>query len=213
MSAVWIALLGVTWVAIVLLTLAVAGLLRQLRELRAALAPATRVIGADLYDEVPPVKVGDVRLEGPMLLVFHEPGCATCADVERALRALAGEAPEARLVSAQPRDAAVVAGVPVVALEDLPPRLRPAAVPAVVGISREGAVCAVGRPSTLAELREAADATAGAVMVSGPGARRAMSWGACVPYWESERRRASSVATMANAASPPTTSSGSSGSA
>jgi hypothetical protein len=189
-TTVWIVSMVLAWVVIVLLTVAVLSLLRQLGELRSMLAPSPRVIGAQLYDEVP--------LEGPVLLVFHEPG----DEVERALRALAVEAPAARLVSVTPH-----------AVEDLPAALRPATLPALAGISREGAVCAVGQASTLAGLREAAEATAGAVMLSGPGARRAMSWGVCVPYWESDRRRASSAATMASAVSPPTTSSGSSGSA
>lgn len=213
MSTVWIVSLVLAWVVIVLLTVAVVSLLRQLGELRTGLAPVPMVVGAQLYDQVPPVDLGGVTLAGPLLLVMHQAGCPTCADVERALTALAGEAPEARLVSVQPGGAGVAVAVPVVALDDLPPMLRPAALPALVGISREGAVCAVGQASTLSELREAADATAGAVMTSGPGARRAMSWGACVPYWEAARRRASSVPNMASPASPPATSSGSSGSA
>jgi hypothetical protein len=217
MSTVWIVSLVLAWVMIVLLTVAVVSLLRQLGELRAGLAPAPGVVGAQLYDQVPRVELptagGTLALAGPMLLVMHQRGCPTCADVERALDALAGEAPEARLVSVQPGRPAAAVGVPVVALEDLPPMLRPAAIPALVGISREGAVCAIGQASTLSELREAADATAGAVLTSGPGARRAMSWGACVPYWEAARRRASSVPNIASAASPPATSSGSSGSA
>jgi hypothetical protein len=71
-----------------------------------------------------------------------------------------------------------------VAAEDLPAALRPAALPALVGISREGLVCAIGQASDYAQLREAAEATAGAMMSGAPGSRRLTRWGACAPYFE-----------------------------
>ncbi len=68
--------------------------------------------------------------------------------------------------------------MPVVAAEDLPPALQPAALPALVGIGRDGRVCAIGQASGYAQLREAAEATAGA---TGRG-RRLTSWGVSAPY-------------------------------
>jgi hypothetical protein len=194
MSTVWIVSLVLAWVVIALLSVALVSLLRQFGELRALIAPteAPRVVGAELYDEVARVEVptldgGRLALEGPLLLVGHAPGCATCGDVERALAALAGEA-NVVSVLALSRDAAAAhptpRGLTAVAADDLPAALRPTALPALVGISREGVVCAIGQASEYAQLREAAEATAGAMTAAGPGSRRLTSWGACVPYWE-----------------------------
>jgi hypothetical protein len=66
----------------------------------------------------------------------------------------------------------------VVAAEDLPAALRPTALPALVGISRDGRVCAIGQASGYAHLREAAATTAGAAT----GGRRLTSWGVSAPY-------------------------------
>ena len=149
---------------------------------------------------------GRLALAGPLLLVAHQPGCATCGDVERALASLAAEA-HVVSVLALPRAAAAAhpspPGVPVVAAEDLPAALRPAALPALVGISGDGRVCAIGQASGYAELREAADATTGATTRAAAadvvGLRRR--------YW------IAALSSQATPASPPATSSGSSGSA
>jgi hypothetical protein len=183
MSAVWIVSLVLAWVVLALLTAVVLSLLRQFGDLRALLETgrAPGIVAAELHDEVAPVQVptvdgGRLALAGPLLLVAHQPGCATCGDVERVLASLAAEA---RVVSvlALPRAAAAAhpspPGVPVVAAEDLPAALRPAALPALVGISGDGRVCAIGQASGYAELREAADATTGATTRG----RRLTSWG------------------------------------
>ncbi len=199
MSTVWIVSLVLAWVVIVLLTVALVSLLRQFGQLKALIAPAEapRVVAADLYDEVARVEVptlagGRLALEGPLLLVAHQPGCATCGDVERDLAALAAEA-NVVSVLALPRAAAAAhptpSGLTAVAAEDLPAALRPAALPALVGISREGLVCAVGQAADYAQLREAAEATAGAMMAGAPGSRRLTRWGACAPYFESAPTR------------------------
>jgi hypothetical protein len=199
MSAVWIVSLVLAWVVIVLLTVALVSLLRQFGQLKALIAPAEapRVVAADLYDEVARVEVptlagGRLALEGPLLLVAHQPGCATCGDIERDLAALAAEA-NVVSVLALPRAAAAAhptpPGLTAVASEDLPAALRPAALPALVGISREGLVCAVGQAADYAQLREAAEATAGAMMAGAPGSRRLTRWGACAPYFESAPTR------------------------
>jgi hypothetical protein len=71
-----------------------------------------------------------------------------------------------------------------VAAEVLPAALQPTALPALVGISREGLVCAIGQASEYGELREAAEATAAAMMTGARGSRRVTSWGACAPHWD-----------------------------
>jgi len=183
MSAVWIVSLVLAWVVLALLTVVVLSLLRQFGELRALLEPGRNpgVVAAELHDEVEPVAVpavggGTVVLEGPLLLVAHQPGCATCGDIEPALALLAEEA-NVVSVLALPRAAAAAhrspPGVPVVAAEDLPLALRPAALPALVGIGRDGRVCAIGQAAGYAQLREAAEATTGATTRG----RRLTSWG------------------------------------
>ncbi|MGI8623520.1 MAG: hypothetical protein ACR2NB_08540, partial [Solirubrobacteraceae bacterium] len=74
--------------------------------------------------------------------------------------------------------------VATVTMDALPEDLRPASVPAVVGIARDGVVCVTGRPRTVEELREAAHATAGAVLTGVPGSHRVTRWGACAPFFD-----------------------------
>ena len=102
----------------------------------------------------------------PTLLVVHQPGCSTCEGIEPALEELAGGVP-ARIVSVLGLNTADAAdhlasrpasSVPVIAVEDLPPALMPESVPALIAIAREGVVCALGTPTTLENLREAAHA-------------------------------------------------------
>jgi hypothetical protein len=148
------------WVLITLLLIAALRLRRQAHRLRAA--PGPRVVAARLYDPVEPFTVGGLRLGGertrPALLV---------AGLEDAVAAL----------SDLDVDVVSVRG------DELPPALRPRTKPAVVGIAREGAVCVLGTPRDAAELREAARATAGAMLAGAPGSQRTLTWGASAPFW------------------------------
>lgn len=187
MSPVWIVSMVLAWVVIALLCAVVLSLLRQLGELRARLAvldpfaaTSDRVIDAPLHAPVDPfvadaagepLVLGGER-DDPVLLVVYEPGCAGCAGVEAALTALAAEPEPGCLVVAVAE--AGTAPVPRIALRDLPPALRPDSVPAVIGLAREGVVCAVGRAVAEADLRAAARACAGAAQgrrASGAAAR------------------------------------------
>ena len=188
MSPVWIVSMVLAWIVIALLCAVVLSLLRQLGELRgrlAALDPfaaaADRVVDAALYAPVPPFVIdagGEPLVLGgerdqPALLVVYEPGCDSCRGIEAAL-------------AAEPEPDCML--VPVTDAGDLPPDLRPHSVPAAIGIAREGVVCVLGRPTTEAELREAAQACAGAVIGPDTGARRRTAWGTCAPFWEPASR-------------------------
>ena len=174
MSDVWIVSMVLAWVVIVLLVAVVLSLLRQLGVMRALIGagPERR------YDDIAPARLYDPvdRFAGePTLLVFHQPGCAGCEEIPDALAALERDpAVETRLVS--------VTGD----RHDLPPELASESTPAVIGISREGVVCVLGRPETLAHLREAAEAVAGAIVVA-PGSQRLMEWGVTTPFYELSR--------------------------
>jgi hypothetical protein len=203
-SDVWVVSVVLAWVVIVLLVAVVLSLLRQLGALRAligtgAAATFDDVADVRLYDEVEPFTVtaldGSVLTIGgegpPTLLVFHQPACAECEAIPAALEAL--DAGATRLVGVLTLDHAAAArhvspGVPTLAVDDLPPRLRAFSTPAVIGIAREGVVCALGRAQTEQQLREAAHAVDGAVVVAGPGSQRLTGWGACAPFWDRDER-------------------------
>jgi hypothetical protein len=171
MSDVWIVSMVLAWVVIALLVAVVLSLLRQLGVIR-ALIGATPAAG---YDDVAPVALYDEadHFGGePTLLVFHQDGCAGCEEIPAALAALERDAGvEARIVS--------VSGQ----ADHLPRELRAHSTPAAVGVSREGLVCVLGRPETLEQLREAATAVAGAIVVS-PGSQRVTGWGVTAPFYE-----------------------------
>jgi hypothetical protein len=50
-------------------------------------------------------------------------------------------------------------------------------------VAREGIVAALGGPSTLDALREAAAIADGAVLIGAPDSIRATGWGTAVPAW------------------------------
>lgn len=132
----------------------------------------------------------------PALLVVHGPGCMSCAGIEDALLQLTGDDPDAEPV----RVLSVLAlgeryavrhledhplhGVPTVRFDDLPDALKPESTPALVGIAREGIVCALGRPAGLDDLREAVQACDEAVLLGAPDSVRITDWGETVPFWE-----------------------------
>jgi hypothetical protein len=158
---VWLILAALAWAAIGALALA-ALRLRAARE-RLLVPAGPRVVPARLYDPVPPFSVGGRALGGerdrPALLV---------AGLDAEAAALAAEV-----------DVDVVA----ITGAELPTALRPRTVPAVVGIAREGAVCVLGSPRDLDQLREAARAAAGAMLAGAPGSQRTLAWGATAPFW------------------------------
>jgi hypothetical protein len=186
-STVWVVSAVLCWAVVALLVAVVLSLLRQTAELRLRLdeldggelfeAPDD---DARLHDLVPAAAVpsvdadaGTITLGGlqdrPALLVFHSPGCAGCVGLEEAVAALAAEAPEARVVSVlalREDDAAAHAadhplpGVPTVSVDRLPTALRRPSTPSMLGLSRDGSVALLGRPSGLDDLRRAAQATA-----------------------------------------------------
>jgi hypothetical protein len=176
-SDVWIVSMVLAWIVIALLVAVVLSLLRQLGALRLMVGagPGRR------YDDVAEVRLYD-PVEGfggePTLLVFHQRGCVGCEEIPAALETLAADAStQVRIVSVEDAGA------------DLPSELRAHATPAVIGVAREGVVCVLGRANTLPQLREAAEAVAGAIVVS-PGSERLMEWGVCAPYWELSREGA-----------------------
>lgn len=150
MSPVWVVSSVLAWIVIVLLVVVVLRLLRMLGALQAALEPTTQ-----LYDEVD-------GFEAPTLLVVHQPGCSGCEHIPAALGALADDP---------------TVEVDVIAVPDpgaLPGALRPATLPAAIGIC-DGLVVALSQARTLADLRAAAAATSEAAAASPATASRGSS--------------------------------------
>jgi len=66
------------WVAILILTLAMAGLLRQVRTLSSNRTPQ-RQLGPSIGTEAPPLHPGDEPRPGvPTVALFLDPGCESC---------------------------------------------------------------------------------------------------------------------------------------
>jgi hypothetical protein len=211
-STVWIVSLVLAWVVIALLVASMVVLLRHLGELRAQVAAGVTAAPAgptevELYDPVDPVELaflhdggrpaaavplGGVAQDEPLLLVVHAPGCESCEGIEEALEALVREDPPTRVLSvlALREDAArghledrPLDGVPTVRWDDLPEPLRPETTPGLIAVAAGGTVAALGSPTTLADLREAAHVAANAVLVAGPDSIVATGWGHAVPAW------------------------------
>lgn len=139
-----------------------------------------------------PIALGGPTQTEPLVLVVHAPGCESCDGIEEALDALAHEGSPARLVSvlAVREDSArdhledrPLDGVPTVAWDDLPLPLRPETTPALVAVAAGGTVAALGSPTSLADMHEAAQIAAHAVLVAGPDSIRVTGWGHAVPAW------------------------------
>lgn len=150
MSTVWVVSAVLSWVVIALLVVLVLRLLRMLGALQATLAPDLQ-----LYDEV-------AGYDEPTLLVVHQPGCAGCEPIPAAIEALRDD-PTVELDVVDVADPGA-----------LPERLRPASVPAAIGID-DGLVVVLAQPRSLADLREAAYSTSAAAAARPPTASRGSS--------------------------------------
>ena len=235
MSTGWVAAFAVGWVVLVLLVAVVLVLVRQVAELRerldAAEAPGSGFAaegwddapaGIALYDRVPEFRAtllddgrgagarGEVRLGGdvdvPAVLVFHSPGCMSCAGIEttleRAAATLGASLAEVRVLSVLAIDDRpaerhlrehALSGVASVRYDDLPASLHPDATPTLVGIGRGGLVTAVGQPRTAADVVEAARACDAPVLTADTDAVRVTEWGQTVPFWEDPSELADAV--------------------
>lgn len=94
------------WGCLVLLTLAMAGMLRQLRELQAEVAR----IGTPGWRGSTGRQVAGLAGTEPVLLLVLDPGCSFCATVHEPFTRLAGEHPGTRFEVLSPHDGWAGAG-------------------------------------------------------------------------------------------------------
>lgn len=88
------------WICLVVLTLAMAGMLRQLRELQAEVAQ----LGAPPWGGAAGRRVATLAGEGPLVLLVLDPGCGFCDEVHEPFTRLAGEHPGTRFEVLSPHD-------------------------------------------------------------------------------------------------------------
>lgn len=97
------------WGCLVILTLAMAGILRQLRELQAEVAQlgAPQLTASQLataqWRGGTGRRVGELAGPGPLLLLVLDPGCSFCDTVHAPFTQLAGEHPGTRFEVLSPR--------------------------------------------------------------------------------------------------------------
>jgi hypothetical protein len=80
------------WACLVLLTLGLAGMLRQLRELQAEVAQ----LGVPQWDGRGGRRVARLAGKGPLILLVLDPGCSFCDTVHVPFTRVAGEYPDTR---------------------------------------------------------------------------------------------------------------------
>ncbi|MDQ4009947.1 MAG: hypothetical protein M3228_04460 [Actinomycetota bacterium] len=88
------------WACLAVLTLAMAGMLRQLRELQAEAAQR----GAPQQHAMVGRRVPELAGAGPLLLLVLDPGCSFCDTVHEPFARLAREHPGTRFEVLSPRD-------------------------------------------------------------------------------------------------------------
>ncbi|MGH3855943.1 MAG: hypothetical protein ACRDR6_21130 [Pseudonocardiaceae bacterium] len=87
------------WGCLAVLTLAMAGILRQLRELQAEVAQ----LGAPPWRAAAPRRVPALAGPAHLVLLVLDPGCGFCDTVHEPFTRLAGEHPDARFEVLSPR--------------------------------------------------------------------------------------------------------------
>jgi hypothetical protein len=87
------------WGCLAVLTLAMAGILRQLRELQAEVAQ----LGASPWRTATGRRVAELSGAGPLMLLVLDPGCSFCDALHEPFTRLSGEHPGARFEVLSPR--------------------------------------------------------------------------------------------------------------
>jgi hypothetical protein len=170
MSGIWVVSTLLQWLVITLLSVIVVALLRQHGRGVAGGEPAPRAGMAVAARLVPHASDPGRTLTiggAPQLLVIYSSTCTPCASTQQAVEEIAatGQVAGSELVAvlADSRGSAldylatgVLAGLPVVLLEDLPAELFPGSTPSAVALTADGHIAEVGRPHGRADLAEMA---------------------------------------------------------
>lgn len=90
--SVMTAAMVLAWACLIILSLAMAGMLRQLRELQAEVAH----LGAPRWSDNTLRQVRELAGEGPLLLLILDPGCSSCDAVHKPFSQLSAVYPSTR---------------------------------------------------------------------------------------------------------------------
>ncbi|MDB6123857.1 MAG: redoxin protein [Pedosphaera sp.] len=194
------------WAMILVLSLLVFSLMRQLGELTLRLngeakEPAETYAPFSKVPEsmVPLVNGGTYQFGGaqptPSMVVFFSPECSACALLPEALRDFTSKVSRTEVnllvVIRVGRPAAQkyiegqgLAGVAIAVEEDIPEQLKPGRAPFGVSFTNSGLVAARGKPKALAHLLQMAQAAQTMDEAAPSHSIRTHEWGESAPYWE-----------------------------
>jgi hypothetical protein len=206
MNAIWITSMVLQWAMILVLSLLVFSLMRQLGELTLRLngeaqEPAESYAPFSKVSEsvVPLVNGGTFQFGGaqttPSMVVFYSPECSACALLPEALRDFTSKVSrtEVNLLVVirigrpdAPRyiEGQGLTGVAIAVEEDIPLQLKPGRAPFGVSFTNSGLVAARGKPKALTHLLQMAQAAQTMDEAAPTNSLRAHEWGESAPYWE-----------------------------
>jgi len=209
MNGIWITSMVLQWAVILILSVLVLSLMRQLGDRSpgpAAEQDPEKIFPpfSDLPESVVPlINRQDFRFGGteapPGLIVFFSLKCGACEQLPEAIRGLMGNLPSpdfqllAVLKRATHEEAIAfireksLESVPVALDQNFPPHLNPGGAPFAAAVAQGGKVAARGRPKTLQHLREMAHAAQHFAHMAPDHSRRSHEWGESAPYWVPEQ--------------------------
>lgn len=195
------------WVMILMLSLLVLSLMRQLGE-RAQPASAEKNPD-EIFNPFSEMAEHSVTLlngdnfsfggtqAAPLLIVFFSPKCSACEQLPEALRQLVLPSEEFKILAVLKRADRKAAqefvskqslqSIPIALEEDFPPDLNPGGAPFAAALTRGGIVAARGKPKNLVHLQEMATAAQNFAHMAPDHSRRKHEWGESAPYWSPEQ--------------------------
>ncbi|MEP6662341.1 MAG: hypothetical protein ABJC04_01640 [Verrucomicrobiota bacterium] len=210
MNAIWITSMILQWAMILVLSLLVLSLLRQLGE--RAMPVNTEKNPDDIFNPFSALRENSVTLmdgkkfkfggnqNASSLIIFFSPKCGACEQLPEALRGFLKKipSPETRILAVLKRidrksaeefiNEQSLHGLPIVLEEDFPAELNPAAAPYAAAIARNGTVAARGKPKILKQILEMAHAAQHMAHMVPDHSRRTHDWGESAPYWDAEQK-------------------------
>jgi hypothetical protein len=198
------------WATILVLTVLVLSLMRQLGELAkgSSVVEEKRNDPFTIFHKVPEHTislVGGSRFtfggdqSAPCLIVFFSPTCGACAELPAAVLEFVKKhpAPEFKLLAVlkQIEPTAVQKYIsersldtfPIAMDDDFPKELNPGGAPFGAAIAKGGRVAAQGKPKVLLHLLEMARAAENIIHNVPDHSRRSHEWGDSAPYWMPEQ--------------------------
>jgi hypothetical protein len=205
MNAVWIASMILQWAMILVLSLLVFSLMRQLGELTMRLNGGAKEPAETyaLFSELPESKVplvggGTFQFGGaqtaPSLIVFFSPECSACALLPEAFREFTRKTSREELnllvvirtgrsVVQKYVEEQSLGAVSIAVEEDVPDRLKPGGSPFGVSITGSGLVAARGKPKNVDHLTQMARAAQHMVEMAPSHSSQTHEWGESAPFW------------------------------